>query len=564
MKYKLIGDNEIFNIKKTIFNNRGVEDIQKFCNPTEDNLWSWKLLDRIDDGVELLHKHMLRQGRVHIIVDCDPDGFTSASMMYRYLVFGLKHPESLVTWHVHPRKEHGIILSELEDFSFDLLIVPDAGSNNYEQHEYFRNKGVDILILDHHECEKVSEHAIVINPQLDNYPNKNLSGSMVTYKFCQALDSFYSLNIADNYLDLAVVGGISDMMLNTDYENRYMFQTGLANIKNKFLKALVEKQSYSIGDGGLSYFSIAFYITPLLNAMIRVGELKDKQNLFRAFIEDDAVIGYIARGKKEEEIVPLYQDMCRQCVNAKAKQDRSKEKIVDTAMDGTNVIYDGAILILESQDSNLKGLVANAIANTAMKPTLILFREGSKVYTGSGRGVERHAITDLRQLCLDSGCFTLAEGHANAFGIIIPVENIPKLVAFIEETCYNVDTELEYLVDFVFKGSQISESMFKEFDSIKSMYGQGFKEPMVAIENVEFECPYMTDKVFSFEYKGVKYTKFRPKEREIGLENKTGILSIVGRCGFNEYKGQKTPQVIITDYEVKEIKEVGAKAKFSF
>ena len=69
MKFKLIGENEVFNIKKTIFNNRGVEDIQRFCNPTEDNLWSWKLLDRIDEGVKLVDKHVKAGSRIHIIVD---------------------------------------------------------------------------------------------------------------------------------------------------------------------------------------------------------------------------------------------------------------------------------------------------------------------------------------------------------------------------------------------------------------------------------------------------------------------------------------------------------------
>jgi len=66
-----------------------------------------------------------------------------------------------------------------------LVIVPDAGSNDYEQHQVLRERGVDVLVIDHHEADKVSEDACVINNQLSaHYANKTLSGVGVVYKFC--------------------------------------------------------------------------------------------------------------------------------------------------------------------------------------------------------------------------------------------------------------------------------------------------------------------------------------------------------------------------------------------
>ncbi|MBD5016511.1 single-stranded-DNA-specific exonuclease RecJ, partial [Xanthomonas citri pv. citri] len=71
----------------------------------------------------------------------------------------------------------------------DLVIIPDAGSSQFEEHEALNKRGTEIIVIDHHECERVSEHAIVVNNQLSpNYSNKTLTGAGMAYKFCQAID----------------------------------------------------------------------------------------------------------------------------------------------------------------------------------------------------------------------------------------------------------------------------------------------------------------------------------------------------------------------------------------
>lgn len=79
-------------------------------------------------------------------------------------------------------------------------------SNDFIQHEELSQKGIDVLVLDHHEAEKYSEYACVINNQMCNYPNKSLSGAGVVYKFCTYLDKLLETNYAEDFLDLATVG----------------------------------------------------------------------------------------------------------------------------------------------------------------------------------------------------------------------------------------------------------------------------------------------------------------------------------------------------------------------
>lgn len=94
----------------------------------------------------------------------------------------------------------------INSHNFDLILIPDAGSNDYEAHAALKSKGIDIIILDHHLAEKVSSDAIVINNQLSDYPNKELSGVGVVWQFCRYIDEKMHTNYADYYLDLVALG----------------------------------------------------------------------------------------------------------------------------------------------------------------------------------------------------------------------------------------------------------------------------------------------------------------------------------------------------------------------
>ena len=69
-----------------------------------------------------------------------------------------------------------------------LVIAPVSSSNDYEQHKILNESGIVVLVIDHHEAEKISDYACVINNQLCDYPTKSLSGVGMVYKFCQRID----------------------------------------------------------------------------------------------------------------------------------------------------------------------------------------------------------------------------------------------------------------------------------------------------------------------------------------------------------------------------------------
>ena len=119
-----------------------------------------------------------------------------------------------------------------------LIIAPDSSSNDYKQHAILKERGIDIVVLDHHMADEgYSENAIVVNNQLSQeYPNKSLCGAGVVYKFCCAFDELYEYEYANKFVDLAATGLIGDMMELLDLELRMqktieVFEGNLSEIR---------------------------------------------------------------------------------------------------------------------------------------------------------------------------------------------------------------------------------------------------------------------------------------------------------------------------------------------
>lgn len=110
---------------------------------------------------------------------------------------------------MHDSKQHGLSdamnwLSNRDNLG--LVVLPDSSSNDYEYHKQLQDAGIKVLVLDHHDADKISEYALIINNQLSDYPNKDLSGAGVTWQFCRYLDKLFKSNNAEQYRDLVALG----------------------------------------------------------------------------------------------------------------------------------------------------------------------------------------------------------------------------------------------------------------------------------------------------------------------------------------------------------------------
>ena len=366
MNYKLIDGslNDETNVIETVLKNRGIKNTKRFLNPDKTDTYPYALLKNIDLAVKCTIKHIQNHDKIHILVDCDVDGYVSGGMIYRALI--KIDPTLNITYSLHTKKQHGLSNEIIIPEDCQLLFIPDAGSNDVEQCRKLKEKGIDIIILDHHICDEKNDAAIVINNQLCDYPNKNLCGAGIVYKFLEALDDELWENTAEDLIDVCALANISDVMDMREVETRYYVTKGLAHIRSKLFKALIEKQAYSMNNV-VNIISVQFYITPILNAMIRIGDQDDKDLLFRAFIETDEVFKYKKRGEPEEVDENIYDRAARLCSNAKTRQTKevTKEVAEVDALIERNKLYKNKALFVNVSDilgETLTGLVAIKIA----------------------------------------------------------------------------------------------------------------------------------------------------------------------------------------------------------
>ena len=207
---------------------RGIDDVNQFINPDESCLQDWRHLENIDEGVKLI-KELKENSKIGLIVDCDCDGYTSSAIFYQYLK-RLK-PNITIDYYIHEGKAHGLEehWEELIDREYDLLVLPDSGSNDSV---YADKLPYPILVLDHHlvDEEITAKNMVVINNQLSPlYTNKNLSGAGVVFQFCRALDFYFQNNWANDYIDLAALGVLGDMMSGLELENQFLWKRNTRN-----------------------------------------------------------------------------------------------------------------------------------------------------------------------------------------------------------------------------------------------------------------------------------------------------------------------------------------------
>lgn len=578
MNYELIENslNDINNPVETILKNRGVIDWKQYMKLNDDCIYPYSMLSNMGQAVECMKKHIENKNRIHIIVDSDVDGYTSGSMMYRYLK--LVDPKLDITYSLHTAKQHGLSYDIEVPDNCNLLIIPDAGSNDVEQCKELKEKGIDIIILDHHICDKENIYAIVVNNQLGDYPNKNLCGAGVVYKFLQALDDELWESYADNMLDMVALANISDVMDMREYETRHLVDKGLNKIRSKLFKALIDKQSYSM-NGVVNITSVQFYITPILNAMIRIGYQNEKDLLFRAFIETDEIFKYKKRGATEEIDEDIYARAARLCYNTKNRQSKEVTKEVtevDNIIEKQNLNSNKALFINGSNiiNESLTGLVAMKVADKYQKPCIILRRRKHienepYLYGGSCRNFDNSPVDSLKNELVSTGLFEFVQGHDNAAGVCINRANVVSAIEAVNEQWKDIDFTPKYLVDFDVMMDDIDICFIKEIDDMKDIFGQGIKEPLVHISNIPVYTEDVTlmgkelnswKIIINDEIAIVKFlvdTSIDPIIREYrknGENNDVciGSMDIIGTVSMNNYKGILTPQIIVKDYILKQ------------
>ena len=570
MKYKLIAKpNKNYSPMQQILVNRGIDvkDIEHYLKTSDADILNPDLLDNMIEGVKRLISAIKNQEKIFLIVDCDADGFTASAALVNYIYKVFPSAMDLLSIQLHEGKEHGIEEKWLEEIvanEYKLVICPDASSNDYKQHKFLKDNGIDVLVLDHHDAEEVSENAIIINNQLSDYPNKTLSGVGIVYKFCSKIDELMKIKEADTILDLVSLGMIADMMDMRNFETKHLIQKGLTRIENPFFKALVERQAYSIGET-VTPIGVAFYIAPLINATIRVGTQNEKEVMFKAMLNHCAydMIPSTKRGEKGKTEAIVTQAV-RNSTNVRNRQKKARDngfEYVEQIIAANNLDKNKIIVVQVSEDldKNLTGLIANQLMAKYQKPVLLVRETDEGLLQGSARGYDKSELKDLKSFLLESGFMEYAEGHAAAMGVGIYKDKVNALVDYSNTVLANYDFSACYDVDYEYMSNDFKAQDIIDIGSMKSLWGKGIDEAMVVIKGIKITSNNITlmsanknPTIKITLQNGTSLIKFGASQAEFESLKSSGYteIDVIGTCAINEWQGMITPQILIKDYEV--------------
>lgn len=521
-------------------------------------------LNNMEAGLSMLKAAIEAKEKFYLQVDCDVDGYTSASIFYNY--FKSKYPDMDIQWDLHTGKEHGVELSHIkEDRTF--VVIPDAGSMQLNEQKELAQRGVKVLILDHHEMtkkENIPNVVIINNQDSPAFENKELSGAGVVLLFVKAYDTKnFQSEDWKWYLDLAALGIIADMMDSRTIGNNFIIQKGLAAIHNKMFQALLQKQAYKIPNlSHPSKLDVAFYIAPLMNGLIRVGRQEEKELFFRAMTtaQSDELIE-TGRGGTET----LYESAARLAANAKSRQDHAKkkaftllnEKIHVMGLDKHKIL---AVVLagkdLEEVPSTLTGLAAMELLKSYNRPTMVLrenvhLEDGSVDYNGSLRSKNFMNFASFLDYINKSG-YGSSQGHPNAAGVSFKGDKLKAFIQYSDAALKDIDFNQDCVeVEYWFKNT-INQKMLTEFAKGTYVYGNGIPEPHFAftlsIPTQDISFIGAAHDTIKFNFGGVSFIMFKqPKlARELNQTTRNSITCI-GKPTINSFNNSL--QIIVDDLD---------------
>ena len=535
-----------------------IKDIKEFCSPSGKYLDNCFLYEDIRSAVAEV-KYLLNYSNSTIVIvqDADLDGICSTVILYQYL--SNLNPNWNIRILIHKGKERGLsdedIMNDIILLHPDLVFVPDAGTNDKIQAEKLCKANIGLVVIDHHNYDTPIEKGILINNQNPNYKvQRDGSGTLVTHKFLQAMDTEFNLNWSSFCIDLVALSLISDSMNMNNMENRTYYHYGLETIdcvQNEFLRQCMFK---FIGDKEYTQRDIAFKIVPKFNSIVRSKDQILKQRLIYAFLGQDNI----------EEVLDL-------CAEAHKNQIETVNNIIEANIGKIKEITDNNLIVLSCDDMprSYSGLIAGKVMNMCdNKPTIV-----GKIIDGEFIGSLRSPIPlqeDLDKNELIEWC----HGHAESAGICIKETNIDNIVEYYNGLNLSYSPQIDVLQSYSI--NNIPNYLFNEFGAnMDVIWGKGLEQPKFHItleyNPIDFTIMGKSKTTLKLKQNGIDimwfFTDKKKKEKlKIGYINKSGDfienpfvdtiykLEIIGTLGINVWNNRTTNQIIVEDFEVKEKK----------
>lgn len=515
-------------IIENILQSRGIQDTYAFMNPDELFIEPPETIPFMDQACKIVKDALDNNKRIFLNVDSDTDGVTSGTIVKRYL----EHCwDTEVHWHISKGKTHGAsdeLTAKLIADNPDVLIVVDSLDSTLWNYKKYKEMGIEVVVLDHHDINpKIPYDSVITLASSNRSSNKQLSGAGVCWKFCKRLDRMTGNDFADELSDLAAAGIVADMMDLSEktMENRAIVNLGLRHLNNPAMKKII---------GGFPYNSqsVSYSIAPLINACCRYNK---NETAFKAFISDNT-----EEIKREIKIMKNCRDVQRNEVDSILENLRSQLQDQD---------HESVLVGMIETVNGINGLIANKIAHETNKPTLILKtsfdNDGNPIYSGSGRSTDER---NFRKICEESG-LGRAYGHPNAFGVFVNEDDLEAFITAIREE-YQKEESLQCLsVDAMIAPEDITLDLIDKVKELNAISGTGFPQIQFVVKICDWIADTMTqgkhlvlkDGIFTY----IQWNTGSQVEHYDDLSLEDAPLTVVGTLDSGFFGRRFVPRLII-------------------
>lgn len=541
----------------------GDEAVWEYLYGSRKDLYAPQLMKDCRKTAEILKEKIAEKKKIRVIGDYDIDGVNATCILYKGLIRCVAEADV----EIPDRMKDGYGLNKnLIQYAYeegiDTILTCDNGIAAVDEIAEAKRLGMTVLITDHHELqERIPAADAIVNPKQPEctYPYKSLCGAAVAYKLMICLYELCGIPVeeTDAFIEFAAIATVGDVMDLTG-ENRILVKEGLKMINqtsNRGLKALI--RANGLEDAQISSYHIGFVLGPCINASGRLDTAKRALELLLA--EDDAVAEDLAYTLKE--LNDERKDMTQQGV----------AQAIELIEEG--VLKEDKVLVVYLPDchESLAGIIAGRIRERYHKPVFVL-TDAADGLKGSGRSIEAYNMFAEMSKCAE--LFTKFGGHPMAAGLSLPRENMEAFHKKINEN--SVLTEDDFIpkvtIDVPMPISYITERLVEELGLLEP-FGKGNTKPLFAEKSLNIlsarilgknrnviklqvlgaagtvmEAMYFGDVERFQEYLREKFGHTETEKLFQGRENAV-TLSLAYYPGINEFRGNRTLQIVIQSYQ---------------
>lgn len=434
--------------------------------------------------------------KLAIYADYDADGIPGAAMWHDF--FGRIGFENFVIYIPHRHDEgFGLNVGAIENLAKEevkLVVTLDCGIADVLPVKRANELALEIIITDHHEppMELPAAFAIIDHKQQScNYPDKNLCGTGVAFKFIQAILKKERFGLKDGMekwlLDLVGMATLSDMVPLVG-ENRVFAFYGLSVLRKSPRKGLVRLlEKMKIKKAFITEDDIAFMITPRINAASRMGVPMDAFKLLTAGNDTDA---------------DHYADHLDKINNERKGVVASLVKEIKKNIHERYLNFEGlpSVIVMgnPSWRPSLLGLAANTCAEEFDRPVFLWGRDGDNAIKGSCRSEGRTHVVELMR-AVPAGVFTQYGGHKHSGGFAVDKGSVHYLEQRLNEAVLKMtNTKVQNLslggsettgsgpeshVDMELKIDSVNWDLYNELAKL-APFGTGNPKPLFVFRNI--------------------------------------------------------------------------------